>query len=129
MNERVRERDEEQMQRNGEPSQMQMMAKKNEARRTAPMPQAEPPAVEPFPPLVVGGLWIGALAGALLGLLFGVLLLAQAIVLPAVEGLFSMEPSAFKFFWLIAGAALGIVAAGVLTLVVLPPPSAREKKE
>lgn len=126
--ERTKEREHERVQRDGELSQMQAMAQRNEEQRTSPLPQAEPPAVTPFPPLVVGGLWIGILAGALLGLIWGILLRTQTIVVPGWEGLFSMAPFAFEFFWLIAGVALGVVLAGIVTLIVLPPPSAREKE-
>jgi hypothetical protein len=99
-------------------SEMQQFAQQVEQQRTAPLPQAEPPPIPPFPPRVIRTLWVSIAVGAVLGYLFGVILHEGWLVIQGWDPLYSMAPGAFKTFWLAAGAALGILAAGVITAFI-----------
>ena len=99
---------------------MQAMARRSERQAEERLPGAEPPAVQPFPPRVVGGLWLSILLGALVGLVLGGLLRSNTIVVPGWEGLYSMAPFTFHVFWLFAGAALGILVSAFLILATAP---------
>ena len=103
-------------------SEMQALARRSEREAEERLPGAGPPQVPPFPPRVVAGLWLCMLLGALLGLVLGGLLRSNTIVGPGWEGLYSMAPFTFHVFWLFAGAAMGILVAGVL-LLLLPVPA------
>ncbi|HSJ58788.1 MAG TPA: hypothetical protein VLC95_16505 [Anaerolineae bacterium] len=102
-------------------SEMQKMAARVERHHTAPMPDAQAPEPHPFPASVITTLWLGIVGGGVLGLFVGVLLQNNVLVLPSMEGLYSMAPFTFQFFWLIAGITLGIVGAAVATLLIPPP--------
>jgi uncharacterized membrane protein YeaQ/YmgE (transglycosylase-associated protein family) len=102
-------------------SEMQKMAERVERHHTAPMPDAQAPEPHPFPTGVITTLWLGIVGGGVLGLFVGVLLQNNVLVLPSMEGLYSMAPFTFQFFWLIAGITLGIVGAAVATLLIPPP--------
>lgn len=95
---------------------MVALAEKVEQHYTRPAPNAEHVEARLFPAPVMRRLAVGILAGALLGLLFGVLLFQSIVVVPGLEGLFSMGPFTFHVFWTLMGVSLGILLAGLATL-------------
>lgn len=109
-------------------SPMQRLAEQEVAYHSTPLPEAQAPPVEPFPPPVVRGIWLGLLAGALLGLLVHVLLRNNLVVLPGAEGLYSMAPATFAAFWITAGAAVGLAVVGVIALFMARPAARSDKR-
>lgn len=94
-----------------------------------PLPDAQAPAYEPFPPLLWHGLGWGTLAGLLLGLFFACLLLRGTLVIPNAEDLFSLVPVTFYTFWAMIGAALGLLSGGVGSiLAAASPPRPTERR-
>lgn len=110
-------------------SEMQELARRVERHHTAGLPDAEAPEKYPFPPAVVTTLWFGIVGGGVLGVFVGVLLRNNILVFPRLEGLYSMTPFTFQFFWLVAGVALGIIGAAVATLLIPPPDYRAERVE
>ena len=107
-------------------SKIRELSKEEVIFHSQPHPKAEAPSIEPFPKGVVAGLWIGILLGGLLGMLFGSLLVNFTWVIPGWEGLYSMKPAAFVTFWSFMGIGLGIILAGIGTILLTP---ARNFKE
>lgn len=101
-------------------SEMQKLARRVEQHYTAPLPEAEVPARRSFPASVVVTLWLAILGGAILGAFAGRLLQNNTLVIPSAEGLYSMTPLTFQFFWVAMGIVLGIVVAAVATLFMSP---------
>lgn len=113
---------------NGHADGMQMLAKKETRHYTAPLPEAMPPPVNPFPRGVMAGLAGGALAGGLVGLIFGLLLVRNLLVIPGWEALYSMAPFTFVVFWASMGLALGVLVIGVGTLLGSPAEDKPERE-
>jgi len=110
---------EQQQQGNG----MVSMAKKVEWHHVKPAPEAVSPAPEPFPTILWHGLGWGTAVGLALGALVAWLLLSGTLVITGWEGLFSMVPATFYAFWMMIGAALGVVLGGVGTIFAAKAPS------
>ena len=105
---------------NGKQSMLKL-AEREVRHHTTPSPDAQEPAIDPFPRPVNGGLWLSILISGLLGLGFGVLLQNNLLVIPGWEGLYSLAPFTFHACWTLMGVALGILIGGVATLVVTSP--------
>jgi len=101
-------------------SEMQELARRVERHHTEPLPEAEIPARRSFPTAVVVILWLGIVGGGVLGAFVGTLLRSNTLVIPNIEGLYSMTPFTFEFFWMTMGVVLGIVVAAVATLFISP---------
>lgn len=103
-------------------SNMLDLAEKVEAHYTSPSPQATRHAPNVFPRVLNYGLLLGIILGVGAGLLFALLLQSGRLAPQGWEGLFSLSPFTFYAFWAFAGAALGIVAGGLVTLLTAEPP-------
>lgn len=77
---------------------MQRVSQEEVAYHSRPAPEAQPSMIEPFPPGVRSGLWLGIGVRAFLGLLFGFLLFQGILLIPGSEMLFSMTPFTFYMF-------------------------------
>lgn len=97
---------------------MQALADRAARHYMAPMPEAEPPPVQLFPPLVTWGIWLGILLGAALGLVAHLLFRNVMLAVPGTEGLYSMTPYTFRAFWLVTGGAIGLLVVGLVTLLL-----------
>jgi len=100
---------------------MRDLAATLERHYTLPAPETAEPLPRPFPAALWYGTAAGLIAGAALGLLFGRLLFNGTIAPPGWEGIFSLGPFTFHFFWTMWGAALGLVFGGVGTLLMVKP--------
>lgn len=103
-------------------SNMLDLAEKVEAHYTSPSPQATRQAPNVFPRLLNYGLVLGIILGAGAGLFLALLLQSGRLVPQGWEGLFSLSPFTFYVFWAFAGAALGIIVGGLITLLMAEPP-------
>ncbi len=92
---------------------MQALSEKEELHYTAPLPEAVSPPIQPFPARILRGLAASALIGLLVGVVFGLLLQNNVLVIGGWEGLYSMTPFTFVFFWAIMGLALGVITIGI----------------
>jgi hypothetical protein len=99
---------------------MVSMAEKVERHHLEPAPDAVPPTPDPFPTLLWHGLGWGVLIGLVVGALVAWLTLRGTLVISGWEGLFSMVPPTFYAFWMIIGAALGVLIGGVGTIFAAP---------
>ncbi|MCA9875654.1 MAG: hypothetical protein KC441_18410 [Anaerolineales bacterium] len=86
---------------------------------TQPLPEAVSQP-DPFPSALWLGLWSSIVAGALVGLLFARLLFSGAIAPTGWEAIFSLGPVTFHAFWILFGAAAGLLLGGVSTLLATP---------
>ena len=102
--------------------QMRSLAESLERYHTQPAPEVTRPAPNIFPPLLQIGLGLGTFMGALLGWLFGWLLLNGTLVIPGWEGIYSLEPVTFYTFWIITGAAAGLLVGGIGTILAAKSP-------
>lgn len=103
-------------------SNMLDLAQKVEAHYTSPSPQATRHAPNVFPRMLNYGLLLGIILGVGAGLLLALLLQSGRLAPQGWEGLFSLSPFTFYAFWAFVGAALGIVAGGLITLLMAEPP-------
>lgn len=109
------------------PNGMRGLAREVEQYHTTPFPRAHPLDVNPFPARVMSGLWLGLGVGAIIGLITGMLMRNNVISVPGWEGLYSMVPFTFNAFWTLAGAALGMLIAGVAFILAAPAPESPVK--
>lgn len=111
---------------------MQGLSVREEQHYIAPLPESDLPPIQPFPARVMAGLGIGALLGSLLGAGFGLLLQRNILIIPGWEGLYSMGPFTFVFFWAVMGLALGVITIGIgvlLTAALEDQPEPKKKEE
>ena len=103
-------------------SMMLELAEQLEDHYTQPSPAAEY-TPDLFPRLLSRGILWGLLIGALLGLAVGWLVHSGRVTPTGWEGLFSLVPFSFYAFWAFMGAAVGLAAGGVITLLAAPAPN------
>jgi heme exporter protein D len=101
---------------------MEIMTDQVKRHYLSPMPNATDPTPNPFPPIVLRGLALGAAVGALLGLLAAWLLWSGTLVIHGWEGMFSMGDFTF-FFWTMLGIAFGGAVIGIGAILVTTPES------
>ncbi len=122
------QRTEEEKEKGKKPSPMQKASRQEVAYHTRSAPEAQPPAIDPFPPGIVHGLWLGITLGALAGLLTGNLLFQGILPVEGWEGLFSMTPFTFHAFWVFAGAATGLFIGGLAAIIATPTSAIAENE-
>ena len=103
------------------------MAGEVEEHYTRPSPRATGDAPDYFPALLDHGIFWGLLLGALLGILLAWLVRSGRLTPTGWEGLFSLLPFTFYSFFALAGAAVGLAAGGLLTLLLAPVPQVRQE--
>lgn len=83
-----------------------------------PVPGAAMPEFDPFPGPVMQGLFWSAVVGAVIGLIVAWLLRSGTVVLGGIEGIYSLVPWTFYWFFLLAGSAVGLLVGGVGALLM-----------
>jgi hypothetical protein len=108
---------------------MLQLAERVERHYTSPSPAATIHRPAFFPQSLDHGIFWGLFAGALLGLLLSWLLRSGTVTPSGWEGLFSLSPFTFYAFWAFAGAALGLLVGGAISILATPPPILQEETE
>lgn len=105
------------------------LAERIERHYTSPSPAATIHRPAFFPDSLDHGIFWGLFIGALLGILFSWLLRSGTVTPRGWEGLFSLGPFTFYAFWTFAGAALGLLVGGVISIMLTPAPILQEETE
>ena len=105
------------------------LAERVERHYTSPSPAATIHRPAFFPDSLDHGIFWGLFMGALLGILFSWLLRNGTITPRGWEGLFSLGPFTFYAYWTFAGAALGLLVGGVISIMLTPAPILQEETE
>lgn len=90
-----------------------------------PVPGAAMPEFEPFPAQVMQGLFWSVVVGAIIGLIGAWLLRSGTVVLGGIEGIYSLVPWTYYWFFLLAGGAVGLLVGGVGALLMTEPHAER----
>lgn len=96
------------------------MAQESERHYRMPMSGAAEPLPNAFPPVVMRGLALGVLFGALAGLFEG-WLLWNVVAVPGWEALYSDGRFTFYVFWMFMGVGTGILLGGVGAVLAARP--------
>ena len=99
---------------------MRPLAVEVERVHSRPVPESVWPDPKPFPAVFWYGLLASVVIGAVVGLVFARLLFTGVIAPRGWEGIFSLVPFTFYFFWMMMGLALGLAVGGVVTVLVMP---------